>query len=256
MVDRARAPASETSLRQRRHGGAGPRLRLVVAEGAADAGCAPCCATIWRCASASRPTRSSGAGAGGSAASARASARPTTPAARSPCASTARSGCTAVVADTGVAYGAPPGRRALPLSRRRGRWRAPPRRRRSCATRASRSARSTPDEAAAHRPGLRAGPRPLRRRPLRARRRERRRAPVHAATWPIGWPQRGVEFRLGQDGAAASTPTRAARLTAVDTDQGTVAGRRLRAGAGLLERPGRPRPRPRPARSTRSRATR
>ena len=57
-----------------------PRLRLVVAARRSRRCCEPCGATIWRCASVSRPTRSSGAGAGNSRASARPSAPPTTPA--------------------------------------------------------------------------------------------------------------------------------------------------------------------------------
>ena len=139
----------------------------------------------------------------------------------------------AVVAETGVAYGARKGG-ALYLYRDAGGLSQAAARRRSCATKGSRSARSAPDEAAAHRPGLRAGARPLRRRLVRARATRAATPACLPADLPNGWTRAGSSSgwaRLCRDRDGV-------RPDGGRTDRArTARRRRLRAGARLLERP-------------------
>ena len=77
VVDRGQRARHRDLLRQCRHDRSRPCLCLVVAARRSGHWPEPCGGTIWPCASGSRPTRSSGAGAGGSRASAPPSGPPT-----------------------------------------------------------------------------------------------------------------------------------------------------------------------------------
>ena len=186
VLDRARRARQRHLLRQRRHGRPRPRLRLVVAQGAAHAAARP---DARRPGAAlpvpGRPAVLALVLALLSPVHSRARRRQHPPQGRlvplQPGAAACRRG------RYGGRLWRPQGWRTLPLPRCRG----PGRSRGQGADPARRGRRGPRGDArrgGCDRPGLRAGARPLRRRPLRAGRRERRRQAVLAAGWPIGWP--------------------------------------------------------------------